>query len=248
MAAPAGQAEAFGRDQIDRVMIFEQRDVRMMAHLLAERSDDRMAGRVGRVNDPAMAMAAFARQMKAQLGGVVFREWHALFDQPFDRGAPMLDDKARRSLVAQTATRDQRVAHVIFDAVRGIQHRGDTALRPVARALGQRSLGDHSNAPCLREVERDAQASQTATDNRHIEFHYPHLRLSFCDDGVRTARRENDKGYAPRRTSESRPNGIGRFARALLRYRGARPKTKKPRTDARLFMFLPSSGWRAKIT
>ncbi len=138
VAAAPRQTQAVGRDQVDRVVVFEQRDVRMAAHALAERGDHRVAGCVRCVNDPPMAMAAFARQVKAEFGGIVFGERHALLDQPFDRRAPVLDDEARGRFVAQAAAGDQRVADMVFDAVRRIQHGGDAALRPVARAFGHR--------------------------------------------------------------------------------------------------------------
>ena len=68
VAAMAGQPETIRRDQIDRVMIFENGNVGMVAHTFAERRDDRVAGRVRRVDDPAVTMTAFPRQMKAEFG------------------------------------------------------------------------------------------------------------------------------------------------------------------------------------
>jgi hypothetical protein len=189
MATTARQTQTVRRDQVDRVVIFEQRDVGVAAHALAQCGDYCVAGRVRSVNDPAMTMAAFARQMEAEFRGVVFGERNALRDQPFDGGPPMLDDETRGGFVAQTAACDQRVAHMVFDAVCRIQYRGNAALRPVARAFGHGSLCDHCNPPRLCKVERDAQTSQTATDNCHIEFHCPHLRLSFCHDAEPFARR-----------------------------------------------------------
>ena len=71
-AVPPAGRRLVGRDQVDRVVIFEQRDVRMIAHaLLFERDLHRVAGGVGGVDDAAMAVAAFARQVEAEFGGRV---------------------------------------------------------------------------------------------------------------------------------------------------------------------------------
>ena len=137
VTAAAGQAEPVRRDQVDCVMVFEERDVRMPARALRQRREHRMTGRVGRVDDSAMTVAAFARQVKAEFGRVVLRERHDLRDQPFDRLAAVLDDVARRSFVAQAAACDERIVDVVFDAVRRIEYGGNAALGPVACTIGQ---------------------------------------------------------------------------------------------------------------
>ena len=50
------------------------------------------AGGVGGMDDAAVAVAAFAGQVVAS-GSVVAGEWHALLDQPFDRGPAVFDDE-----------------------------------------------------------------------------------------------------------------------------------------------------------
>src|ERR1700709_1361817 len=69
VTAMPGQPEPLGRDQVDRVMLFEYRDVRMIAHALVERGDHGVTGCIGGMNDPPMTVATLARQMKAEPGG-----------------------------------------------------------------------------------------------------------------------------------------------------------------------------------
>lgn len=78
----------------------------MLAHAFRERGDHGVSRCVGGMNDPAMAMAAFARQMKAQFGRGISRERHVLRNQPFDSRAAALDDEARCRFVAQAAPGD----------------------------------------------------------------------------------------------------------------------------------------------
>src|ERR1700676_2854999 len=67
MTAMPGQAEPLRRDQVDGVMIFEDRDVRMIAHALVERGDHGMPGCIGGVNNSSTTMAPFTRQMTSEL-------------------------------------------------------------------------------------------------------------------------------------------------------------------------------------
>ena len=152
-------------------MVLEQRDVRMLRTRSFSVRDHRVAGGVGGVDDAALAVAAFARQVEAQFGGLVPRERHALLDQPFDRLAPVLDDEARGRLVAQAGAGDQGVVDVLVDAVARIEHGGDAALRPVAGAVADGALGDDGDAPRLRQVQGDGQAGQAAADDCYVEFH-----------------------------------------------------------------------------
>ncbi len=129
---------------------FEQRDVRMRAHLLFQRHLHRVAGGVGGVDDAALAVAAFAGQVEAQFGAGVAGERHALLDQPFDRFAAVFDDEAGGAFVAQAGAGDQGVGDVLVVAVAGVEHGGDAALGPVAGAVEQRAFGNDGNLAGLR--------------------------------------------------------------------------------------------------
>ncbi|MNY07722.1 hypothetical protein D3C86_1405390 [compost metagenome] len=171
VAAVARQAELGGRDQVDRKMIFDDRDVRVLSRLLGQRGDHGVARGVRRVDDAAAAVAAFARQVEAQFGLRVAREGHAPVDEPLDGFAPVLHDEARRSFVAQAGAGNQRVLRVLVVAVAGVEHCGDAALGPVAGALGHGALAENNNPVAIGQFQRDGEAGQPAADDRDVEVH-----------------------------------------------------------------------------
>ena len=97
----------------------------MRLDLLCEGGLDRRAGRIGGVHDAAVAVAAFARQMKAAVAAVVGGEGYALGDEPFDQLAAALDHETRDRLVAQPSAGDQGVVDVGFRRVFLGKHRRD---------------------------------------------------------------------------------------------------------------------------
>ncbi len=131
-----------------------------------------MAGRIGRMDDAALAVAAFAGQVEAELGLLVTGEGHALRDQPFDRGSALRHDRARRGLIAQAGAGHQRIGHMLVMAVMRVEHGGNAALGPVTGAVAQRALGNNDNFAGIREVEGHRQAGETAADNGDIEIHH----------------------------------------------------------------------------
>jgi len=140
-------------------------------YALNQRRNYRVTGGIGSVDDATMAMGAFAREVKAELGRIVARERHALLNQPFDSRRPILDDETCGRFVAQTASCSQRIAHVVLNAIRRVQYRRDAALRPVACAIRQRAFCDHHHAPSLCEIQCHAHSRKAATDYSHIKFH-----------------------------------------------------------------------------
>ncbi len=160
-----------GRDDVDRDMVLEQRNIRMGADLLFQRDLHGVPGGIGRMDDPSLAVAAFARQVKAHFSGGVTRERHALIDQPFDRFAPVFDDVTGGGLVAQTGAGNQGIGHVLLVAVARIEHGGNTTLGPGAGAVEQGALGDDGNLAGLGQVQGYRQAGQAAADDRDVEFH-----------------------------------------------------------------------------
>jgi hypothetical protein len=115
--ADAAAVVAGRPDQVDRNVLFQQHDVRVVAHLLFQGRLDRMARGVGGMDDAARAVAAFARQVVAQFGGGIAGEGHALFDQPADRLAAMFDDITGDLLVAQAGAGVERIGEVAVGAV-----------------------------------------------------------------------------------------------------------------------------------
>jgi hypothetical protein len=127
----------------------------MLAGLLGQRGHHGMAGGVGRVDDAAAAMAAFAREVEAEFGLFVARERHAAVDQPLDRFAAMLHDEARRFFVAKPRAGNQRVLRMLVVTVARVEHGGDAALGPVACPVVMARL--------LRMTTRWVSASCSAT-------------------------------------------------------------------------------------
>lgn len=160
-----------GRDDVNGDMVFEQRDIRVRAHLLFQRDLHGVPGSIGRMDDPALAMAAFTGQVKAHFGGCVAGEWHALIDQPFDRFTPVFDDIAGGGFVAQACAGNERVGHVLVVAVARIEHGGNTTLGPAAGAIEESTLRNDGNLAGLGQVQGYRQAGQAAADDRDVEFH-----------------------------------------------------------------------------
>jgi hypothetical protein len=128
-AAVARQAQLGGRDQVDRDVAFEHRDVGVLPDLLGQGCLHGATGGIGGMDDAALAVAAFARQVKAQRRAVMGKR-NATFDQPLDGFAAMLDDKTGGGRVAQAGAGVEGIADVGVDAVGRVEYRGDAALRP----------------------------------------------------------------------------------------------------------------------
>ncbi len=158
MAAHARQPKLGVSDQIDGEVVFQQRDVRMRAHLVDQRAHYGMPGGVGGVDDAAVPVAALACQVETEFGLLVACEGDTVADQPFDGGAAVFDDVAGRCFVAEAGARDQGVVDMLVMAVVRVEHRGDAALCPVACAFGQRAFADDDHAAVIGEMQGDGQA------------------------------------------------------------------------------------------
>ncbi len=145
--------------------------------------DHGVARGVRRVDDPAAAMAALARQVEAQFGLRVAREGHAPVDQPLDGFPPMLHDEARRPFVAQAGAGDQRVLRVFVVAVAGVEHRSDAALGPVAGAVRHGALAEDDNPVAIGQLQRDGEAGQPAADDCDVEVHGAGFARNECASG-----------------------------------------------------------------
>eukprot|EP01022_Parablepharisma_sp_SALTPOND_P004214 TRINITY_DN118_c5_g1_i1.p1 TRINITY_DN118_c5_g1~~TRINITY_DN118_c5_g1_i1.p1 ORF type:complete len:1641 (+),score=478.48 TRINITY_DN118_c5_g1_i1:3715-8637(+) len=171
-----------GMDQVDGAVMFQQGDIGVGAHALFQRDLHRMAGGIGGVDDAALAVAALAGEVIAQLGSVVTGEGHALGNEPFDGLAPVLDDVAGRCFIAQAGAGHQGVIDVLGMAVARIQHRGDAALGPVAGPIQQFALGDDHDLILLGKMESYGETGQAAADDGDIALHD---REQSCCCGVR---------------------------------------------------------------
>ena len=137
-----------------------------------ERLLDGPAGRIGDVDDAAVAVAALAGQVQRPVFGC---ERHAERDQTLDRARRGFDDMLDDLAVVQARAGDHGVVDMGFEAVAFLEHGGDPALRPRARAVAQCALGDHRDLVGLGKVERRGQPRRAGTDDEDVGLHLPSL-------------------------------------------------------------------------
>ena len=136
-----------------------------------QRTFDGLAGRIGRVDDAAMAVAAFLVEMifvAVLFGGT--GKIHADVDQPAYAFTAVFNDEPDDVRVAQARTGDQRVFHVRFDAVPVVEDGGNTALGIKGRSFADGGLRQHGDTGIGRpgELQRQAEAGGTAADNQYV--------------------------------------------------------------------------------
>ena len=131
-------------------MIFQHGDIRVSTHLAAQRGGHRFASGVGGMNDAAMAVAAFAGQVKALIADAIAvvaiaGKRHAQLNQPVNRRARVLNNKARGLRIAQPGAGHQRILYMCFHRILIIQHRRNAALGVGGAAFQQILLGDQAH-------------------------------------------------------------------------------------------------------
>ena len=142
-----------------------QRDVGVLGRRGFQRLLIGPAGRVGDMDDAAVAVPALAGQVqRAVLAG----ERHAELDQMLDRARRRFDDMLDDLAVVEARAGDHRVVDMRFEAVAFLEHRGDPALRPARRAFAERALGDHRDLVRLGEVERRRQPRRARADDEDV--------------------------------------------------------------------------------
>ncbi len=154
------------------------------------------------MDDPAVRMPAFARQVEA-VGVAVER--HAQLAQPINRLRRAFDHEFNRGQIVQPRARHHRIAHVVFEGVAGIKHRGDPALRPGGRSAGERAFGQHQHPQALRQRQSRRQPGCTGTNNHHI------MRLPACIDTRHAQAMPRNSAVSKRDALSHRfkPNDVG---------------------------------------
>ena len=150
-----------------------QFDIGALAGLLQQGVEDRGARGIGGVDDAPMAMAALAGEVELETAVlalllVVTGEGHALFDQPLDGLAAVLDGEAYGILAAQAATGVEGVGDMGFDGVGVIQHGRHAALGPVGGAVGQVALAQHGDTQVRGQGQGQGQAGSAAADDQDV--------------------------------------------------------------------------------
>jgi len=168
-AAVLRQAPLAAGDQVDQHVVLKHADAGRLPHLRDQGLLHRGASGVGGMHDAACAVAAFARQVQLAL---LLRKRNALRLQPRNALRRMLDHEAGGRRIGQAGAGHQRVVHMRIEAVARGQHGGNAALRPVARTVTHRALGQHRHPVGGGQVQRRRQACQSAAHDQHVEIEH----------------------------------------------------------------------------
>ena len=168
-AAVAGKRKLAVGNQVHSHPAGFQVNIRPGLGLARQGGGNRVAGGIGGVDNPAMAMAAFAGEVVV-LAIVLPGELHAGVDQPFDAFLAVFHGKADRILVAQTAARVEGVLYVILHGIGIVQNRSDASLGPEGGARADIGFADDANPQVLRKIQRNGKAGSAAADDQNIVF------------------------------------------------------------------------------
>ena len=179
-AVPGRVAELAGGDQVDRHVIGEHVDARVLRDGAEQRALDFAPGGVARMEDAAFRVAALLGEVEFVRPAVfAFVEMDADVDQLADRRRAFGDDRSDNRLVAQPRAGVERVRDVQLERVVGAGDARDAALRVGGVRLGRRALGDDRHAPEARRLHREAQPGDAAADDDEVvAFHFRVVILS----------------------------------------------------------------------
>ena len=153
-------------DEIDARTPGQQRDVGMGFGGLQQRLLNRPAGGVIDVNNAAVGMAAFAREMEFVALHV---ERYAQIDEPLDGMRCTFDNKLDCLAAVEAGACDHGVADVFLESVAFVEHGGDSALGPGRRSACKRALGKHDDLVSFGERERCRESGCSGADYEDIE-------------------------------------------------------------------------------
>ena len=162
------------REQVDGEVVFQDRDVRVLADRLDERAFDFGAREVLVVEDPVLGVAAFAVELETAVGRLV--EARTPGDQIGDQFGSAAHDQFHGLFVALARPADQRVADVFLEGVGGIRYRADAALCVVGVALDHLALGHDRDMSVGGGFQREGEPCGAGTDNQEVGLH----RFLFC--------------------------------------------------------------------
>ena len=115
-------------NQVLDIAVFNVVDVLVVVELGEEGSHDFLAGKVRRVQDAVVAMAAFEVQVKLRLVGRIGGELHAPLDELADGVGAALGQDVHGFLLAEARARFECVVDMEFELVRLFGNGSDTAL------------------------------------------------------------------------------------------------------------------------
>ncbi len=127
-------------------------------------------GGICRVHNAPMTVTTFAGQVERLIVipiGVA-GQLNAKFIKPGNCLWCIGSDEFDGFTFAKVGTCHQRITHVVFNAVGGIKHGGNTALCPVGRSIIDLSLGKNGDFYMRGKFECRGQTGSTTADNKHI--------------------------------------------------------------------------------
>ncbi len=171
-------------DQINRHHMRPQRDIRVSRCGILQRFLHRPAGRVIHMDNPPVAVPAFAGEVE-DFGFLVEGDAHIF--QPCDRGRGIFDNKFHGFAPIQARAGDHRVVDMIFERVPRIKHGGDPALRPGRRTAGEFALGQHQHLVGAGQRDRGGKAGSAGADNDDVVVHAALARVRLRNTSSRSA-------------------------------------------------------------
>ena len=155
VARTVALAAKFARlDEVDGEPAFAHLDVRIRENCVCEGTLHFASGDIAGVHNATRGVTAFACQIE-RVAAFDLAERGPEFDEPAHPLRPIahhhLDDVA----VREPSAGRHRVGHMRLEAVQRIEDRGDSALRPACRRVGDGTFGDDENAPKARGLDRE---------------------------------------------------------------------------------------------
>ena len=152
--------------QIDGKMIFENRNVGMVADFFDQAGFNRAAGGVAqRVDDAVVRMSAFEREGDLAVLAVKGR---APFDELRDAQWAFRDEFAHGGFVAQPRAGDDRVLEMRFGFIERIERDGHAALRVKRVGLLHPALGHEQHGGALRRDNGRGNRGDSGAGDQHV--------------------------------------------------------------------------------
>ena len=155
--------------QVDGEMVFENRDVGVLAYRGYQGPFDLSAREVLVVEDTMFGMSAFAVEFEASVGCLV--EFRAPGDQVADQLRGPANYQFDGCGVAFAGTADQGVVNMFFESVGCIGHRTDASLGIVGVALVHFPFSYQGNVAVFCGFEGETQSGGAGSDDQKIGFH-----------------------------------------------------------------------------
>ena len=147
--------------------MLNDRNVGMVPRVLDQDALDLSTREVSRMNDASRRMTTFAREGKS-LSSLLKVEAGASLHELANAVGPFTGTDIDNDVMAQTATRDYRVANVSFRGVVGRKDGCDAALCIPGVGFAALSLGDDGHGAVLGQPESAGKTCDTAPDHKEI--------------------------------------------------------------------------------